>query len=291
MTKVLRWVYNENVVDEGTFVAPKGLTLEALNADPVPQEFQVFQVYSSLLRQVLSHLRVPDRKPGPRFVPMKVTRNLYHGDRMWQLPAPRGFRKSAAFLFGDDSGNESGVVYSSRLGTPSFEMGGQVGAAVPAGPVPVGVGGAAEVRITIQFAVDPTLVAEVLTRQALVDHVLNTLTEDYMVDIDDDVHARIELEFSDLPDLLLANYSPPETWNAVLSAETIYGDAGSVASLDLSLTGLSEGTGYYAVSFFDPENPEFGETTDVWAFMIDAAGVVTAWPYPEEIAIQAFVEA
>jgi hypothetical protein len=169
----LRWVLDDVVVDESTFEPGKELWLEAHAPTSAPQLLQVYQVYSSAIRQILTHVGVSDRRAVGDFTAVSLPPDRYRSDRQWRLPEPRGWRKSTSFIFlADVSDKPSGPVYSSRLGTAKLGLGGSAELKEPTGLVPIGVSGSGSIKAALHFATDPTLSIEVLTGEALVEHML-----------------------------------------------------------------------------------------------------------------------
>lgn len=250
---------------------------------------QVFQVYSSAMRQILKHVGVPDRRPGGDFSAVPVAPQRYHSDKPWRLPEPRGFRKSAAFLFVDDVSDEpSGLVYSSRVGRASLLA---AASADATGYLPIGANGSGTLTASFVFASDPELSVEVLPGQSLVAHMLTNLVDDIGRRDDpepSDVAARIEFSLTDLRRSLLDAYTPPFDWSGSLSHMSIVGDEGETADIRLDLAVPSPGTGYFAVAFVDSASDE-GETTDAWVIHVDVDLNVWAMPDPSDIALPELV--
>lgn len=259
---MLRWLIESTVVDENVLVPGKELRLEAHPKGDPPVSFEIHQVHSTLARQVLRLLMLPEQRLVSTFLAIPAPHDFYYSDRLWKLPAPRGFRKSAAFAFTTDNGERSPRLYSSRLGAAKVNV--RVG-----GAVPIGVGGTAAIDTTLVLAVDPTLSVEVLTGTALAEHVLAEI----------DAHDTRELR-----DLLDANYRPPGTWELTPAVDTVTGDAGDTVTTTLRFDGHTAGTGYYAVSYADDE---LGETTDGWLIEVDEEGNVFVVADPSGMELRA----
>jgi hypothetical protein len=286
---MLRWLINDTVVDENTLLPGKEVLLEAYEPDGTPKTLQVYQVYSSAMRQILKHIGVPERRRGPEFAATVVPPtppNRYRSDRGWQLPEPRGLRKSATYIFMDDvSEGTSGFIYTSRIGTAKLSLQGSAELKDPTGLTPIGVSGGGSINAKFDFARDPVLSLEVVTGTALVEHMLANLVGDVGRPDDPestDVAARIALELPELRASLLDAYSPPTDWSAFLTTNTVAGDQGDTAEVALSLSTPSAGRGYFAVDFFDPMNPDIAETTDPWIINVDADLKVSVLADPAE---------
>lgn len=285
----LRWIAGDAVVDESTFLPGKELLLEAYASPAAPTVLQVFQTYSSALRQVLAHIGVPERRSGPEFGTVGVPPDRHRSDRVWRLPTPRGLRKSASFVFVDDVSEQiSGPVYSSRVGKAQWTVQGAAKAADPAGLIPIGVEGNARVSGDFVFATDPELSLQLLTGDDLRNHMVSLLLEEFghaEEGENADVAARVELAVRDLAESLDHAYTPPDAWSARLTPEVIRGSEGDVAEFGLELSTPVQGSGYFAIGCSDPENPELAETTDAWLVNVDAELTVSVMRDPSAIAL------
>jgi hypothetical protein len=283
----LHWMVEDIVVDEGTFLPGKQLYLESHSAASTPKVLQVYQVYSSAMRQILKHIGIPERRLGPEFRAVHIPPDRHRSERSWRLPEPRGWRKSAAFVFMDDESDSLSMhVYSSRVGKASFSLRGGVQMTDPTGNVPLGVNGEGSLDTAFVFASDPMLSLEVLTGEALVEHVIRNLTED-VGRVDDkestDVAARIQLEIPELRLSLLEAYTPPDDWAVDLLESSIAGDEGELAKVALELVTPSKGTGYFGVTFSGSLDDGVGETTDIWMVNVDADLSISVIPDPTEV--------
>jgi hypothetical protein len=284
---VLRWVSGKNVVDDSTFLPGKRLILDAYRPVPVPESLQVYQVYSSAMRQVLKHIGIPERRPGSEFPAVKVDDDSYRSDRHWRLPEPRGWRKSAGFIFvANNSEATSGFIYSSRVGKAKLDTGTNVSVKDPIGTVPPGVGGRASLKVGFVFATDPDLKVEILTGEALAEHMISNLTTDVAPEDDPenkDISARVALQLPMLRDSLPHAYTPPSGWTITTMQQMVQGNEGDALTLDLDLETPTPGSGYLAVSFTDPADPERAETSDAWGITVDAELRISALTDPSEL--------
>jgi hypothetical protein len=272
----LRWLIEDVVVDGGVFVPGKSLLMEATGLDPVPREFEVFQVYESAMRQLAKHFGIRERRSVNVFPVVPGEGIAVVSDRMWALPAVRGAHKCAAYMFTADA-SRSGTVYSSLLGKATVNVGGALRAGVhdPLRIAELAAEGRASVAIALHLAIDPEVNITLLTGQELVEHMLATLTRDVAEDDDASVAARVEVVRDELTLTLRAAYTPPDDWHGELSASTASADADETVTVTVDSDGSTEGIGYFAVDFTDSANPDVGETSDVWAVRIDESGVAT----------------
>jgi hypothetical protein len=288
----LHWMLAGTCVDENTLtpLPGKDLELEVRTDSQPPTSLQVYQIYGSLIRQALKHIGIPERHAGPEFQAKHIAKGLYRSDRKWRLPEPRGWRKSAAYKFTDDfSQSLSPAVYASRLGKGDLVLRGGGKIEDPTHLTPIGVDGVATFAATLEFATDPELTVEVLTGEALVDHLVRNIRDD-VASTDDpeslDVTSRIELALDDLRYTLEAAYTPPSRWDATLSSALVSGSEGETAQIDLDLSAPTPGIGFFAVSFYDPEHPGLAETTDAWAIVVDDDRQVFALADPSEMPLR-----
>lgn len=287
----LRWKLGDTVVDGGTFLPGKQLALEAYAPDPVPRTLQVYQVYSSAMRQILKHIGVPDRRPERPFAATLVEGQTYRADSLWRLQEPRGWRKSAAFVFvADDSDDASGRIYSSRVGVAQLGLEGGADLKDPTGtiPAPIGVSGKACISAGILFATDPTMSVEVLTGEALAEHMLRNLVDDVAPADDEDradIAARVAFELPAVREALLRAYEPPPDWSMKPRQDVVEGDEGDRVSVALGLETPTPGSAYFAVSFIDPDDPDRAETTDAWGINVDVDLNVSAVRDPSGVAL------
>ena len=285
---MLRWILDDAVVDENVFLPGKKLHMEAYTTAPEPPEsFQVYQIYSSAMRQILKYVGVPERRALSTFAAVPSAPERFFSDRPWSIPQPRGSRKSAAFNFSTDNEDRpSARIYSSRLG--AAKLGLQGGAAVndPTGRTPIGADGRAEFQTEITFARDPVLSVRVLTGTALVNHMIQNLVDD-VGDVEDpdyrDIQARIRLVIGTLPHVLLDAYTPPRDWHVRLSDDVVSGDEREPVTSTLEIEAGSTGVGYFAVAYVDEQNNEIGETTDPWMIDVNASGTVSALVDPSGV--------
>lgn len=284
---VLRWMNGDDVVGESTFMPGKRLHLAAYRQLPVPETLQVYQVYSSAMRQILKHIGIPDRHPGQLFGAVRQDDEHYRSDARWRLPEPRGWRKSASFIFiANNSENTSGPIYSSRIGKASFKTKASAQAKAPAGVVLIGGGGEADVDIDVTFATDPVLTVEVLTGETLAEHMIRNLLEEVVPEGEaerEDLAGRVALELPRLRDSLPATYAAPSLWSFTTTSVEIQGDEGDHVTLGLHLEAPTPGSAYVAVSFTDPSNPDRGETCDPWGITVDEDLVVSAITDPNDL--------
>lgn len=286
----LRWILGNAVVDENTFLPGKEIFLEAYAPNPAPDQLQVFQKYSSAMRQLLSHVGVPDQRSVSSFVVTALDPPIYRGDRPWALPQPRGMRKSATFVFAPNNSQEvSGRIYCSRTGKAHLTLGGGVNATDPTGTIPIGMDGKAELKADLHFARDPVMEVEVLTGQSLATHMIDTLAYDFASAEDverTDVTARIDLQLDELQERLPMAYEPPSDWSMTPVESVIEGGAGEVVSTYVRINAPSPGHGYFAVSFVDIQDRNLGETTDAWIITVDEDLNVSAITQPSEMPLR-----
>lgn len=284
----LRWLLDDVDVEEGVFVPGKLLTLEATGMTVAVAEFEMFQLYSSAMRQILKHVGVPERRVLQSRPVVDAGQGTYRTDRQWMLPPPRGPRKSSAFIFAAKE-KVSGRIYSSRFGKAEIEIPvvARAGVQDPTGTVQIGVEGRAQLTTTIYVAVDPEIEVRVLTGEDLVQHMLDALDNDVVreEDEDRDVAARIETARRDVIDTLRAAYTGPADWLIGLPTTHLSLDTLEAANVTVDIEAPSEGTGYFALSFLDRDDNsgELAETTDAVAITVDAAGNVTVIPYVENL--------
>jgi hypothetical protein len=298
---ILRWMLDGVDVTESVFMPGKKLSMEALRLMQAPDHLQIYQAYSSALRQVLSHIGIPENRLGPVVPAVEFPPTGWKSDGFWRLPEVRGLRKSAAYVFAADGDWErrSGPVYSSRVGKATLKLGGHIDVLAIPTPIPIGVGGQGTIEAELHFAADPELEVRILTGAELRRHMVETLESD-VADYDDpersDVNARIQIALDgDLPGILDASYTPPSDWQVAAGGVltdterlTVFGDAGEQSHLDLSLELPSAGTGYYAVSYTVAGSDEIGETTDAWAVIVDDELNVSVQPEPEHMRLRDF---
>ena len=276
----LRWLINEIVVDGSTFTPspPKDLVMEGW-AMPMPSYFNVYQVHDSLIRQLLDHIGIPESYLETSFGVVGSSADQFRSDRSWRLPSPRGWRKSTSFrFFADESDQASPIIRSSRLGEARLHLQ-TPDVVIPVGGIPIGIGGAAKFEASLYYAVDPELSVEVITGEELMTYAIRNLTEDVGARDEQgfsDVAARIELSLGELTNSLPSAYRPPSDWSVVPATTFVSGDAGSFSQVGVELNLPSPGTGYFAVTFVDAEDPELGETTNAFAISVDRELKVTA---------------
>jgi hypothetical protein len=288
--EILNWKVGDTLAGEGVFVPGKRITPCAVSADPAPGAFQVYQLYSSAMRQILKHVGVPERRRLHPVRARKQTKKHWHAEAPWGLPVPRGFRKSAAFVFtvDDDWERRSPIVYSSRMGVADLSVGGDVG--IEPGQLVIGAKGRASLSSGIRFAVDPQVEVRVLTGTDLVDHMMVNLLEDvgYIEDRGDESRAtRIELARDDLLETLNLAYEPPRSWEMIPHTRELSGGPGERQSVRVDVSTPEPGDCYMAVEYRHRADPEVGETSDVWALSVGADLTVTANAYPEELPLPA----
>lgn len=286
----LRWLLGDVDVEEGVFVPGKLLTLEASGMTVAVAEFEMFQLYSSAMRQILKHIGVPERRVLKSRPVVDAGQGTYRADRQWMLPPPRGPRKSSAFIFGAHE-NVSGRIFSSRFGKAEIlvPVAAHAGVQDPTGAVQVGVGGRAELKATIYVAIDPEIEIRVLTGQDLVQHMLDALDNDVVreEDEDRDVAARIETARRDVIDTLRDAYTGPADWLIGLPTTQLSLDARETATVPVDIEAPTQGTGYFALSFSDrnDDSGEMAETTDAVAITVNAEGTVTVTRHLENLSL------
>lgn len=284
----LRWNYRKpgskkmKIVDGGTLRPPKPLMPESFGTAAVPQVFEVFELYGPAMRQIREWLGLPERRTvsSLRAVADAASGN-YFADVPWALPEPRGPRRSAAFVFtADDAGEWSGVVRSCRLAKVDWDIHGDGGGAVPAGPASIDLHVGGTVKSRAKALRDPIVDVDLLTGSRLVDFMLESLAQDFEPTYDGefsgDVLARLELGRQDLEARLRASYAAPEDWLVGLETVQLELGEGESAEIALSLELPSPGVGYFAVSYIDTETGE-GDTSEVLALEVTEEGRLRAW--------------
>ena len=292
---ILRWILEvpqvgSVVVNESVFLPGKLLELESRDDTPPPKTLEVYQVYSSAMRQILRHIGVPDRRAtGTIFKAVSRSKHRYRSDTPWALASPRGFRKSAAFVFqGETSASASPPVFSSRIAKADFSVTGGIRITDPTGLTPIGANGQASWKTQIHFTRDPELQARIITGEDLAEHLLDILMNDFgQHDADEgNVAARIEPDLDNLRLALRAAYTPPQDWAANLTETVVEGEAGETVETTLDLAASSAGTGYFAVTYYAADDPDLGETTDAWLVDVDERGRVSVTIDPSETALR-----
>jgi hypothetical protein len=284
--EILNWKVGDTLAGEGVFLPGKPVTPCAVEADRAPNTFQVYQLYSSAMRQILKHVGVPERRRLHPVRADKQGKKHWHAEAAWGLPAPRGFRKSAAFVFtaDDDWNRRSPIVYSSRMGVADLSVGGDVG--VEPGQLVIGAKGRASLYSGIRFAVDPRVEVRVITGGDLVDHMMVNLLDDvgHIEDSEDESKAaRIELAREELLETLHLAYEPPQSWEMVPHTGELSGGPGEWHSVRLDISTPEPGDCYLAVEYQLTADPEVGETADVWAVSVGTDLTVRANAYPEDL--------
>lgn len=279
----LRWLLGDVVVDESVFLPGKDLVMEAVGVDPAPGQFEPFQVYSSAMRQILKHVGVRERRALSPVPVVAGSDGAVRGDRAWKLPAVRGLRKSAGYIFAAD-GADSGPVYCSRLGKARVRPAAGLKAVAqdPSGSLRAEAGLRIEVETVLQLAIDPELSVTLLTGPELVEHMLANLAADVAEDEDEDVSvaARVETVRDELAETLRDAYTPPDDWVSQLDVSSLNAQAGQRVAVTVGIDPPTLGIGYFAVRFTAPaddedtdDGEELAETSDVWAVRVDESGV------------------
>ncbi len=289
--EILNWKAGEELAGAGVYLPGKLVTPCAVDADPIPAAFQVYQLYSSAMRQILKYVGVPERRRLFAVRAEQTELGHWHAESEWRLPTPRGPRKSASFIFtvDDEEERQSPIVYSSRLGVASLSFGGEVG--LQPGPLPIGTMGHGALASDIRFAMDPEVEVRILTGDHLVDHMMANLLEDvgYIEDNDEDqsLAARIEFGRDEILEILRYAYAPPPSWELIADADVVSGAPGEPGSVHLEISAPDPGDCYIAVEYRLTDDPEVAETTDAWALSVGPDLTVTANAYPEDIPLPA----
>jgi hypothetical protein len=277
MPVTLHWMMGDSIVDEGTYTPGKAIYLESHGAANTPNAWQIYQVFDSAIRQILRHIGIPERRLGPELNQITyVPPSVYRSANSWQLPTPRGWRKSAAYIFTDSERDEqSRPVYSSRVGRAKLGAGGNAGLTDPTGALPIGMGGSASLESEMLFAADPELSVSVITGEELGHHMMRNLEEIFLTSDEAGVAARIDLARDDLAAIAHHAYAPPLNWTVSPATNSVSGDSGDISRITVDLEMSSPGQGYYAISYDDPRGDAYSETTDAWAVNVDVNGNVT----------------
>lgn len=267
----MHWMLGDLIVDESTYKPGKEVYLESHGSEEAPLGWQIFQVFDSAIRQILKYIGVPERRLGPELDRIKhVPPSVYRSANSWRLPEPRGWRRSAAYIFTDSvSDEQSRPIYSSRVGRATLKSKGGAGLVDPTGTVPVGIKGSASIESEILFAADPHLSVSVLTGEALATYMARNLEDVFLRGEVSDVAGRIELKLDELDVIMRESYTPPRDWAAEPSTTSVSGDDGDVARLAVDFETPSPGDGYYAIAYESAEADEYSETTEVWAVSVD----------------------
>lgn len=278
--KVQGKVEKNFVVDGSPLVPPKLLSLRATDVDRELTRFEIYKFHDSAIRQILRFIRVP-LPEITQFSPplsLKAVSNAsggYLSENVWLLPTPKSkLKKHAAFLFRADGGDDqSAVVYSTRKAWSTVNTKSK-GAAhadliphVPHGRVDATFERAVTAKIV--WAVDPDMTISVLTGSALAEHALN-LVED-AIDEDDGLRGNFNAELQDLREALPVTYQGPEDWR-LEPPESVHGDEGQTTEIDVDFSAASEGMGYFAFLFSDPESPDDDEVSSIFALEVAKEG-------------------
>jgi hypothetical protein len=265
----------KSVVDGSTLVPPKGLRLKATGIGQVTR-FQIYKYHESAVRQVLRFIKVPVPDRSPTNISLDAVADEaagYQSSELWMLPAKKGPFTNAYLFLADGGNDESGLVYSAKKSRAKVKkkVKGSVGAGlphIPGVPLPHGKAGASwerAVTVEIVYAVDPDMSVSVLTGSALAEHVLNVV-EDAIED-DDDLRGQFDAEVADLRQALPFAYQGPEDWS-LEPPHAVHGDEGETAEMDVDFSAASEGMGYFAFLFSDPQSPDDDELSSIFGLEV-----------------------
>jgi hypothetical protein len=275
-------VENNFVVDGSALVPPKLLSLQATDIDRSLTSFEIFKYHESAVRQIMKYLtfgfgfkEITRLKPPIMLKAISDGSGGYQSQKLWLLPFSKvESKKHAAFLFRVEGGDDqSGVVYSTREACATVET--KWNASVHVTAIPKFPGGQAEatferaVTAKIVWAVDPDMNISVLTGSALAEHALN-LVEDAIAE-DDDLRGNFDAELQSLREALPLTYKGPDDWE-LDPPSSVHGDEGQTTDTDVDFTAASEGMGYFAFLFSDPESPDSDEVSSIFALEVRKEG-------------------
>lgn len=270
---VLNWLHQGAVVDGSTFRPPKNLDMVATNVFAPPRQFRVYQVFnpaSVALRRML-------HQPVQRFVvgipAERGRRGTYIAVNEWTLPTPTGYHFASRFIFkGDDAYEESGRIGSHRLG--DFKFGVRAGATLedPTRSVPIGTNGGGTLSADFRAAVDPILLARVLTGWEL----LHVLVQETLADLQSEGLDTEGRAFRASLDAALETLTPsfeyPRGWFYEVSPPKFTAEEGSVTRIDLEISADSVGRGLMAFQVVDGNNPREGAISEILHITAQAGG-------------------
>jgi hypothetical protein len=257
------WLLDQNVVDDSTFLPPKGLALYATNLDNRPRSFEIFRYHDSATRQILKHLGVSELTATRSEIDaFDLGNRRWCAERLWDLPAPRTrIRKSCGYVFRVDNGPISPAVYSTRKARATVNRGTHLGGGLKL-PHFTSIEGRYErcVELKIQWAVDPDMSVSVLTGRELADHIMTVVRDA----VDPETGFDVDSQAPNLQEQLGALYTPPSLWT-LSPPPSLHGEERQTTIDPVDLDASEEGTGYFAFRLSDAESADNDETSPIFS--------------------------